>query len=56
VAAVPMIYLLIRISANKKIMGNCASGRLGSTFSWLAFAGMAAAAVLTVYAALKGGS
>jgi NRAMP (natural resistance-associated macrophage protein)-like metal ion transporter len=56
VAAVPMIFLLIRITANKKIMGNCVSGRLGSTFSWLAFAGMAAAAVLTVYAAIKGGS
>lgn len=54
VVAVPMIFLLIRITANKKVMGKWTSGRLGSTFSWLAFAGMAAAAVLTVYAAFKG--
>jgi Mn2+/Fe2+ NRAMP family transporter len=46
--AVPVILVLIKISGNKKIMGEHASSAWSKVFSWVAFAGMAAAALLTV--------
>jgi Mn2+/Fe2+ NRAMP family transporter len=49
VVAVPMIFLLIRITGNKKIMGKNTSGPVGSTLCWIAFAGMGAAAVVAMY-------
>jgi NRAMP (natural resistance-associated macrophage protein)-like metal ion transporter len=54
VVAVPMIFLLIRITGNKQIMGRNTSGRLGSTLSWITFAAMGLAAVVTVYALMTG--
>jgi NRAMP (natural resistance-associated macrophage protein)-like metal ion transporter len=54
VVAVPMIFLLIRITSNRKIMGQNTSGPLGSTLSWLTFAGMGMAAVAAVYAFVTG--
>lgn len=48
-AAVPIIYLLIKISADRKIMGQNTSGALSKFFSWVTFAGMALAALFTIY-------
>jgi Mn2+/Fe2+ NRAMP family transporter len=49
VVAVPMIFLLIRITGNRKIMGKDTSGPIGATLSWIAFAGMGGAAVIAIY-------
>lgn len=49
VVAVPMIFLLIRVTANPKIMGRNTSGALGSVLSWTTFAGMGGAAVIAIY-------
>jgi Mn2+/Fe2+ NRAMP family transporter len=54
VVAVPMIFLLIRITENKKIMGHNTSGKVSRTISWLTFAGMGGATVLAVYAFVAG--
>ncbi|MGN6533846.1 MAG: NRAMP family divalent metal transporter, partial [Ginsengibacter sp.] len=45
VAAVPLIFLIIRISVNKKIMGKYKSGLLSRIILWITFLGMAAAAI-----------
>lgn len=45
VAAVPLIFLIIKISSNKKIMGENASNSLSKTLLWITFLGMATAAV-----------
>lgn len=45
VAAVPLVYLVIRISVSKKIMGKQKSGRLSKVLLWITFWGMAAAAI-----------
>lgn len=47
--AVPLIYLIGKISSDKKIMGKYKSGLLSRTFIWLTFIGMACSAVGTVY-------
>lgn len=52
VIAVPIIFMLIRISNNKRIMGEYTSGRLSNTFSIATFAFMALAAVLMIYTSL----
>lgn len=49
VIAVPIIFLLIRISNNKKIMGQYTSGKLSNIFSISTFLFMALAAVLMSY-------
>ncbi len=49
VVAVPMIFLLIRITSNKKIMGKNVSGPIGHAISWIAFVGMGAAAGVALY-------
>ncbi len=46
IAAVPLIFLVIRISSDKKIMGKYKSGALSKAFLWITFLGMAAAAIL----------
>jgi len=48
-AAVPIIFLLIKITGNKAIMGPNTSGFWSRLFSWLTFGGMASAALLAVY-------
>ncbi|MBS1525553.1 MAG: Nramp family divalent metal transporter [Bacteroidetes bacterium] len=45
VAAVPLLYIIIRISCNEKIMGEFRSRALSSILLWIAFLGMGAAAV-----------
>jgi Mn2+/Fe2+ NRAMP family transporter len=45
VAAVPLIFLIIRISSNNKIMGEYKSGWLSKIILWITFLGMAAAAI-----------
>jgi len=47
--AVPLIYLIGRISSDETIMGKYRSGLLSRTFIWLTFFGMAAAALGTIY-------
>jgi Mn2+/Fe2+ NRAMP family transporter len=45
VAAVPLLFLIIKISRNEKIMGEYKSGFLSSTLLWITFIAMGAAAV-----------
>lgn len=45
IAAVPLIFIIARIAASKKIMGEYKSGWLSNTFVWATFALMAAAAI-----------
>lgn len=47
--AVPLIYLIGKISSDQKIMGKYRSGTLSRTFIWLTFLIMAAAATGTVF-------
>lgn len=47
--AVPLIYLIAKISSDKKIMGKYQSGILSRTFIWMTFFGMATAALGTIY-------
>lgn len=51
--AVPLIYLIAKISSDKKIMGKYRSGILSRTFIWLTFLGMLASAVGTVFMLLS---
>ncbi|MGN6604031.1 MAG: NRAMP family divalent metal transporter [Ginsengibacter sp.] len=48
VASVPLIFLLIKISGNKKIMGKYTSGTLSKIILWITFFSMAAAAIATL--------
>jgi len=45
VAAVPLLFLIIKISRNEKIMGENKSGLLSSSLLWITFIAMGAAAV-----------
>jgi NRAMP (natural resistance-associated macrophage protein)-like metal ion transporter len=45
VAAVPLLFLIIKISRNKKIMGEYKSGKLSTSLLWITFIAMGAAAV-----------
>jgi NRAMP (natural resistance-associated macrophage protein)-like metal ion transporter len=47
VAAVPLIFLIIKISSSNKIMGQYKSGLLSKIFLWITFLAMGAAAVAT---------
>jgi NRAMP (natural resistance-associated macrophage protein)-like metal ion transporter len=49
VVALPMIYLLIRVSARKDIMGEYVSGAWSKIFTWITLVSMTAAAALAVY-------
>jgi Mn2+/Fe2+ NRAMP family transporter len=48
VAAVPLIFLIIKLSSNKHIMGEYKSGILSKIILWITFIGMGAAAVATI--------
>lgn len=52
--AVPLIYLIGKISSDKKIMGKYQSGVLSRTFIWLTFVGMGASAIATVFMLIRG--
>jgi NRAMP (natural resistance-associated macrophage protein)-like metal ion transporter len=54
VAAVPLIFLIIRISRNQLIMGEYVSGRLSVGFTWLAFGTMAGSALAALFTFLQG--
>ena len=54
VAAVPLIFLIIRIAGNRTIMGEHVSGKLSVGFTWLALVTMAGAAVAALIALLHG--
>jgi Mn2+/Fe2+ NRAMP family transporter len=45
VVSVPLLFLVIRIATNHKVMGRWRSSRLAGAWSWIAFVLMAAAAV-----------
>jgi NRAMP (natural resistance-associated macrophage protein)-like metal ion transporter len=49
VVALPMIYILIRISARKDIMGDYVSGPASKILTWITLLSMTMAAVLAVY-------
>lgn len=53
-AAVPLIFLIARISSDKKIMGDNKNGKLSAALQWLTFLGMGAAAVSLIYLTVKG--
>ena len=55
VAAVPLIFLIIKISSNKKIMKNYKSGWLSLLLLWITFCGMGTAAITMFYLMIKGG-
>ncbi|MDE3185614.1 MAG: divalent metal cation transporter [Bacteroidota bacterium] len=54
VAAVPLIFLIIKISTNKAIMGKYKSGLLSKTFLWITFLAMALAAIATLIILVNG--
>jgi len=54
VAAVPLIWFIDRIAADRRIMGAARSGRLSRVFVMLTFLGMAAAVLATVISYVKG--
>jgi len=53
VAAVPLIFLILKISANEKIMGEYKSKWLSKTILWVTFIAMGAAAVAMFYTIFK---
>jgi NRAMP (natural resistance-associated macrophage protein)-like metal ion transporter len=53
VAAVPLLFLIVKISANEKIMREYKNGWLSNTLLWLTFIGMGAAAIAMFYTILK---
>lgn len=54
VAAVPLIFLIIKISVNKKIMGEYHSGILSKIMLWITFVAMSSAAVAMFYMMCRG--
>jgi NRAMP (natural resistance-associated macrophage protein)-like metal ion transporter len=52
VAAVPLLYLILKIAANEKIMGEFKSGWLSKTILWITFIAMGAAAIAMFYTIL----
>jgi NRAMP (natural resistance-associated macrophage protein)-like metal ion transporter len=53
VAAVPLLFLVIKISGDEKIMGEFKSGWLSKTILWITFGAMGAAAIAMFYTILK---
>jgi NRAMP (natural resistance-associated macrophage protein)-like metal ion transporter len=49
VAAVPLIFLIIKISGNKKVMGEYKSGWLSKVILWITFLAMAFTAIATFF-------
>ena len=52
VAAVPLLFLVVKISGDEKIMGDFKSGMLSKSILWITFGAMAAAAVSMFYTIL----
>jgi len=53
VAAVPLLFLILKISADEKIMGEFKSRWLSKTILWITFIAMGAAALAMFYTILK---
>lgn len=53
VAAVPLLFLIVRIASNEKIMGQYKNGWLSSALLWFTFFAMGAAAIGMFYTVLK---
>lgn len=53
VAAVPLIFLIIKISGNEKILGKYKSGLLSKTILWITFLVMSLAVIGMLYMLLK---
>ncbi|SHN11069.1 NRAMP family divalent metal transporter [Mucilaginibacter sp. OK098] len=53
VAAVPLLFLVVKISGDEKIMGEFKSGWLSKTILWITFGAMGAAAIAMFYTILK---
>lgn len=53
VAAVPLLFLIIRISSSEKIMGEFKSRGLSNAILWITFIAMASAAIAMFYTILK---
>jgi len=49
VAAVPLLFLIIKISSNEKILKEYKSGLLSKIILWITFLGMASAAIIMFY-------
>ena len=49
IAAVPLLFLIIRISSNEKILKEYKSGLLSKIILWITFLGMASAAIVMFY-------
>jgi NRAMP (natural resistance-associated macrophage protein)-like metal ion transporter len=53
VAAVPLLFLIVKIASSEKIMGQYKNGWLSSTLLWITFFAMGAAAIAMFYTILK---
>ncbi len=53
VAAVPLLFLILKIASDEKIMGEFKSKWLSKTILWITFIAMAAAAIAMFYTILK---
>ncbi|MDB5124639.1 MAG: iron transporter [Mucilaginibacter sp.] len=53
VAAVPLLFLIIKISSDEKVMGEFKSGWLSKTILWVTFVAMSAAAIAMFYTIIK---
>jgi len=53
VAAVPLLFLIVRIASSEKIMGQYKNGWLSSVLLWITFIAMGAAAAAMFYTVLK---
>ena len=51
--AVPLIFLIGKISSDKKIMGKFRSGLISRTLIWATFIGMTLSACATIFMLLK---
>jgi len=54
IAAVPLVFLIAKISSDKKIMGENSSGTTSKILLWLTFLGMGATAVALFVLLFKG--
>ena len=54
IAAVPLLWMIVRVGNNRAIMGDYKNSRLSNAFIYAAFAVMTAAAIILFYAMLTG--
>ena len=54
VAAVPLLFLILKISANEKVMGEFKSRAISKIILWVTFIAMGGAAIAMFYTVIKG--